>query len=166
MKSDLPEVLLSADVVMMCGVSGAGKTTVARRLERQGYVRLSADHIVYDRYGLDYQLMSAELQHRIYMEAMDSITDSLTRLIEAGRRVVIDASMCKRARRRAVASICRAHGAGCLTVYLTADVDTLRQRLRQRLGSGPDDLKVTRQQLDSFLANFEQPGEDENFIRL
>lgn len=28
-------------VVLMCGIAGAGKTTYARRLERDGYVRLS-----------------------------------------------------------------------------------------------------------------------------
>lgn len=166
MELPLPEALLDAEVVMMCGVSGAGKTTLAHRLEGHGYVRLSADRIVHDRYGRDYQLMSPERQHHIYMEAMDSITDRLPGLIATGQRVVIDASMCKRARRDAVNAICRASGADCLTVYLSAPADTLWQRLQQRNGSGPDDQTVTRGQLERFLTNFENPGDGENFISL
>ena len=34
-------------VVMMCGVAGAGKTTLAKQLEAAGYLRLSIDEEVW-----------------------------------------------------------------------------------------------------------------------
>lgn len=41
----------------MCGVAGSGKTTYAKQLESEGYVRLSVDEEVwrrFGRYGSDY----------------------------------------------------------------------------------------------------------------
>ena len=40
-----------ARVVLLCGISGSGKTHYARTLEAQGYRRLSLDRLVWDRYG-------------------------------------------------------------------------------------------------------------------
>ena len=44
-------------VVLMCGIAGAGKTTYAQKLEAQGYIRLSKDEEIWERfgrYGIDY----------------------------------------------------------------------------------------------------------------
>ena len=35
----------------MCGVAGSGKTTYAQRLEAEGYVRLSIDEEIWQRFG-------------------------------------------------------------------------------------------------------------------
>lgn len=46
-KSDLQDLVLrdreggSPLVVMMCGVAGSGKTTIAQQLECEGFIRLS-----------------------------------------------------------------------------------------------------------------------------
>ncbi|WP_369525508.1 AAA family ATPase [Paramuribaculum intestinale] len=36
----------------MCGVSGSGKTFLARRLVGKGFLRLSSDEIIWNLYGL------------------------------------------------------------------------------------------------------------------
>lgn len=44
-------------VVMMCGVAGSGKTTFAKKLEKEGFVRLSIDEDIWathGRFGVDY----------------------------------------------------------------------------------------------------------------
>lgn len=44
-------------IVMMCGVAGSGKTTYAKRLESEGFARLSIDEYIwstYGRFGIDY----------------------------------------------------------------------------------------------------------------
>ena len=105
-------------------------------------------------------------QHTIYMDAIDAIVASIPAKIAAGKRVVIDASMCKRRRRDQVAQMCRQAGAEWVIVYVSAPREVLRSRLLQRRGSGPDDQRVTEEELDRFLLNFEAPEPDEHFIQI
>ncbi|EIV96619.1 AAA family ATPase [Frankia sp. QA3] len=49
----LPDLTERGLVVMMCGLSGSGKSTYARALERRGYTRLSIDELVWEWIGHD-----------------------------------------------------------------------------------------------------------------
>lgn len=162
----MDEAFEGVDVVMMCGVSGAGKTFVARGLEAQGFVRLSADADVWQAYGEGYARMPQAEQHVIYMRALGNIIGRVPELLRHGKRVVIDASMCKRARRDEVADICRQTGAKHVIAYLDSSRDTLVERLKARGGTGPDDQFVSEEELDRFLAHFEVPEADERFIHI
>lgn len=51
---DSPIPTRRSTVVLLCGVAGAGTTTVARALERAGYERLSIDEEMWARSGLVY----------------------------------------------------------------------------------------------------------------
>lgn len=86
-------------VVLMCGVAGSGKTTYAQRLEAQGYLRLSIDEEIWQRfgrYGVDYQ----PIDYPRHSQAADEILrERLPILIEQGREVVVDVSFWQRAAR-------------------------------------------------------------------
>lgn len=166
MNSRLTDTLCHASVVMMCGVSGSGKTFVASQLEAEGYERLSADKIIWDKYGDAYFSLSNADQHKIYMAAIDSVISAIPEKVNNGRRVVIDASMCKRKGRDFVRNLCSNIGAECITVYLSAPREILKERLNLRHGNGPDDQRVSEEELDRFLSNFETPGPDENIIQI
>ncbi|MBT2532945.1 AAA family ATPase [Arthrobacter sp. ISL-48] len=73
--------------VFMCGPAGVGKSTVARRLEREGMVRLSFDEVAWDM-GLRTMPLDAETQRVI--EA--SLQDRITALIKTGADIVLDFS--------------------------------------------------------------------------
>ncbi|MCM3531452.1 ATP-binding protein [Cytobacillus oceanisediminis] len=50
-------------VVMMCGVAGSGKTTFSKKLEKEGFVRLSIDEEIWavnGRYGIDFPIEKIE----------------------------------------------------------------------------------------------------------
>lgn len=160
------EKLLAYPVVMMCGVSGSGKTFVARQLEAEGYVRLSPDRAVWDRYGRKYSSLPPGRRHEIYMQAIDGEIARLAGLLAEGRRVVIDCSMCKRRRRDAVVAICAASGVDSAIAYLTASREVLERRLSKRGDTGPDDQTVSTADLRRFLADFEPPAPDEFYLPL
>uniref|UniRef100_UPI001CD78977 AAA family ATPase n=1 Tax=Enterococcus casseliflavus TaxID=37734 RepID=UPI001CD78977 len=40
------------EVLLMCGVSGAGKTTYSKQKEQEGYVRLAIDELIWEDYGV------------------------------------------------------------------------------------------------------------------
>ncbi len=133
-------------VLFMCGISGSGKTRYALGLEAQGYRRLSLD--AYNTAGLG----TAELDR------------DLEELIRRGVPVVVDSTMCKRARRDAVRELCRRCDARAEFVYLHAPLEVLRERLRHRRNSGPDDLPVSDAEVEFYYAHFEVPAADETDV--
>lgn|GEM_PF-6945728 len=86
-------------VVMMCGVAGSGKTTYAKRLESEGFARLSIDEYIwstYGRFGIDYP-ESTYIQYQASTE--NALQVRLVQLIAQCRDVVLDISFWQRARR-------------------------------------------------------------------
>lgn len=154
----------TAQVIMVCGVSGSGKTCCARQYETSGYRVISADQLIWDRYGSDFLNFSVGRRKEIYMSAGSMIADALEDALSHGEKAVVDAALCKRFKRESIRQLCRQHGASCSLIYCCPDPDLIRERLSGRSGLGPHDQKVSEQELAGFLANFEVPGPDEKPI--
>ncbi len=153
-------------VVMMCGVSGSGKTYYAAGLEAEGYVRLSPDAILWRRYGSALSSFSQERQRRLFAEVSAGLPGRVLELLDAGERVVVDSTMCRRAKRDAMREACRSRDVEPLLVYMKASLPLLRQRLSLREGLGPDDQIVSETLLEMYYYNFEAPAADEDFIEV
>lgn len=151
-------------VVLMCGISGSGKTHHALRLESEGYVRVSVDAIVWRRYGPDFAALPSDELKRIFREGMAEAREETARLIDEGRDVVVDATMCKRAARDMMRRVCREHGVEPSVVCLRAPKELLWRRLSGRKGCDSDNLVVSREQLDLYCAGFEMPQPDEGDV--
>lgn len=151
-------------VVLMCGVSGSGKTLLSLKLEGKGFVRLSTDELLWDRYGPGFCSLPSDRQKELFIEASHEIVATTVRLVAAGKKVVVDSTMCKRFKRDEMREACLPLGVDPLIVYLDTPYPLLLKRLALRKGCGPNDLPVTKRQLDSFCSNFEIPQDDENVI--
>lgn len=154
-------------IIMMCGVAGSGKTTYAKRLESEGFARLSIDEYIwstYGRFGIDYpESAYAKYQSR----AESALQERLVQLIGQHRDVVLDISFWQRARRDHYKAIIDDAGGVWELVYLKTPVDILRRRLEQRRSRFDADaaFPITEDILQRFLAGFEEPlGEDEIVI--
>jgi predicted kinase len=154
-------------VVLMCGVAGAGKTTYAKALEAQGFVRLSIDEEVwarFGRYGIDYDPSQYE-QHSAVAEA--ALRQRLVALIEAGRDVVVDFSFWERAARDRYKRLVDGAGGRWELVYLKVGPEQLRERLAARRGRFDANaaFPITDALLERFMAAFQVPdGEGETII--
>src|SRR5659263_334171 len=87
------------EVVLMCGLAGSGKTTYSKELETRGYVRLSVDEEVWERFGrfgVDYDASLYEAHSAVARRSLD---ERLTSLVTQGRDVVVDSSLWQRVRR-------------------------------------------------------------------
>jgi predicted kinase len=153
-------------VVMLCGLTGSGKTTYARGLEAQGFTRLSVDEVVFEangRYGVDYPESEYFDRGRL---AVAAVKRQLLGLMNAGEPVVLDIGLWRKADRDAYKRLIKDHGGTWRLLYFRADRQTLMDRLRERnLRADANALTVTSSALDDFIRRFEPPaGEGEEII--
>ncbi|WP_318279539.1 MULTISPECIES: AAA family ATPase [Streptomyces] len=151
--------------VLLVGLTGSGKTTVAKTLADHGYIRLSVDeevHRLHGRYGVDYPEHTYFERERPVVEAT---RERFIKEIEAGHDVVLDHGLWRRSARDAWRQAAREAGGHPLVVYLPADREELLRRLTERnQREDANALTVTPEALDDFFARFDPPAEDEEVI--
>jgi predicted kinase len=145
-----------ATLFLICGLPGAGKTTVARRIEAERpALRLTPDEwmarIVGD--GFDDRKRAAveAVQWEIAMRAL-----------ALGVDVVIDFGFWSRTERADFRARAEATGAKTRLIYLDVPREELLRRLAARNADlPPDTFPVTAEQLDLYSTWFEAPTADE-----
>ena len=151
----------------MCGISGAGKTHYARKLEEEGYTRISTDAFIWEKAGQQLNILSKEEQKLLFAECREKVREQFISFLSSGKKIVLDATHCKRCARDEIRNICAGLDVKPLFIYCRAEKEELWRRLSKRKGTGPDDLIVSRQQLSDYWVGFERPQEDEtDFIVL
>ncbi|WP_433063996.1 AAA family ATPase [Dactylosporangium sp. CS-033363] len=134
-------------LVLLCGLPGSGKTTVAKRLaEEMPAVRLCADEWLLDPFDLPARL---QLERRFWLLAQD--------LLARGQSVILESGFWFRADRDEKRERSRALKAKVRLLYLDVPVDELARRLAAR----NDDRPITRDMLDAHLPLFEPPDAEE-----
>lgn len=158
---------IDSEVVIMCGISGSGKSRFARLLENEGYKRLSTDVLIWDKTGAGLFSLPINEQKKIFAECRLKINNLLIDCLKSGKKVVVDATHCKRSARDEIRNICEKFQLSPKFVYCYAEKEELWNRLSKRKGTGPDDLIVTYESLTEYWEDFERPQEDEtDFIFL
>lgn len=151
----------SPRLVLMCGLTGAGKSTYARALEAQGFRRFAIDHDAWDLGYTDASTIPVPVVTAIRRRQRAEIAAAL----DDGMDVVVDHLHWSRRQRDDLRAFGRAHGAQVEVVFVDADPDVLRERLARRRGEGRDDFVVPPALFDDFRAGFQPPGDDETDVR-
>jgi predicted kinase len=146
-------------LILICGTSFAGKSTIARLLtDRFGFPEVDVDQTKTDLYGqavIDGDLARADWE-RIYRETDRRLAGHL-----ASGRSVIDASRNFRlSERRQARAICQEHNADLLTILVDTPEHVTRQRLLSNRQS-PARRDVTDEDFAAILAAWEPPTPDE-----
>jgi aminoglycoside phosphotransferase family enzyme/gluconate kinase len=148
-------------LLIMSGLSGSGKSTVARELSRQmGAVYLRSDAVRKHLAGVpvdergDQSLYTLEMSQQTYRR----LVHLGTRLASQGYIVVLDAKFDTQANRQRAIAATKAHDLVPAIIHCEAPIDILKERVQQRSGDIADaTLEVLeQQQLEPFTAEESQ----------
>lgn len=151
-------------ILITCGVSGSGKTTVARQAaaQRNG-VMVRSDAVRKHLAGLplltrgDEGLYSRPMTERTYSMLHRHARDIVT----SGRWAILDAVHARRSERAAAAALARELNVPFGILYCEAPRDELVRRLAQRNAEGWDVSDADAAVLDQQLEFFEAPADGE-----
>lgn len=143
-------------LLLTCGLPGAGKTSLARRLAAErGAVRLTKDEWLW---ALGASPWDRSVNERIERQLWQLAQE----LLGLGVSVVLDFGLWARRERDDFRHGARALGAGVELHFLDAPLDELWRRVELRNAS-PEwhDRPITRADLEEWDALFERPAADE-----
>jgi predicted kinase len=147
---------LRPNLILVCGLPGSGKTTIARRLEQEtGAVRLNIDEWVaalgVDFFDFEFRL---RLESRLYEHGRT--------LLKLGQSIILEDGLWTRDERdRHRETACKL-GATTEIHYFNLPFDELWRRLEGRNAIGAQDtVPITKELLQESWRRFERPDEAE-----
>ena len=142
-------------LVVVCGLPGAGKTTLATRLATElDAVRMTPDDWLAH---LQLDIWDGELRGRI-----ERLQWSVAKqLLESRRSVVVDFGSWSRAERDELRSAARGLGVDVELHFLDAPIDVLFERTKARGREAAWGRAITRAEMEEWSALIERPTEEE-----
>lgn len=150
-----------ARIVMLCGLTGSGKTTLAHTLEKeQSAICFSVDRWMIELYG---HHMSREDFDKKIENIKRLIWEVVEQLVSIGVTVILDYGFWRANERIETARMARSIGGRPIIYFLNVPSATLRERLAIRNKNlPPGTFRITPTMLDEFIKKFEPPLASEN----
>ncbi|MGW2748944.1 AAA family ATPase [Streptomyces sp. NPDC001450] len=156
-----------ARLVLMAGLQGSRKTTIARALESRGFLRFSPDERVFEvhgHYGRDFPRGEYRVREQPILE---EIAAEVRSALHSGHDVVVDHGFWTAAERKLWRAIGEEAGAAVTLVHLPATHEERWERIKERNRQTYDDpsaMWFSEEDLRRHAARFEPPGPDEPHV--
>lgn len=150
---------------LVCGFIGSGKTTFARKLEKEtGAARFTKDEWMVKLFGNN-------PPHDKFPEYDSKMTELATEMalkcLASGASVIIDDGFWYRKQRDEIRQKLKVIGVETKLYYLNSPVDLMKERTVKRSENPPvDSFYITEQEFDDYLKMFQPPSDDEEFITI
>jgi predicted kinase len=160
-------------LVLMCGLSGSGKSHLAARLLPElPALRLRSDVARKRLAGLEALADSGSgIDTGLYdparsEETFDYLIETAGALMLAGEHVIVDATFIDRTRRERFVALAEGLGSRAVILFCDAPIELLEQRLADRARQGNDPSEADADVLAWQRSRFNRPSSDEPVIRL
>ncbi|GGC45399.1 hypothetical protein GCM10011386_42120 [Parapedobacter defluvii] len=154
-------------VVLMCGLSGSGKTTFAKQLECYGFHRLSVDEEIWNNYGQfgidyaeeEYDKLSALAEKALFIQFLE--------LLKSKRNIVVDFSFWQKEKRNEFKRIVETNHGKWFLVYMNPPISAIKNRLkiRNKTFEANAAFPITDSILNKYIDSFQIP-EQENQLEI
>ncbi|MET8566094.1 ATP-binding protein [Streptomyces flaveolus] len=156
-----------ARLVLMAGLQGSRKTTIARALESRGFLRFSPDERVFEvhgHYGRDFPRGEYRVREQpILVEVATEVRKALS----SGRDVVVDHGFWTAVERQEWRHLGEEAGAAVTLIYLPGTHEERWERIKERnqqTYDDPNSMFFSEEDLRRHAARFQPPGTEEPHI--
>lgn len=153
-------------VYMICGLPGAGKTTIAKRIETENRaLRFSLDEWLITLFGR-YEITPENHQSHVQrvLACRELIWTTSERALKLGVDVILDDGFFLKKHRAKYREMIERTGAKPKLYFVDIDAETLLGRLQNRNADLPvNNFAISSELMTYFFSLFEPPTEEENF---
>ena len=149
---------------IICGFIGAGKTTFARKLEKEtGAIRITKDEWMVRIFG---NKITSDSQFAEYDKNVTSLAiDIAFKILKAGKDVIIDEGFWEKSYRNDIKEQLSKLGVRPILYYVKCPIEIMRERTVSRSENPTkDSFEISGEMFDSYLKYWEPPTEDEELI--
>ncbi len=149
---------------VICGFIGAGKTTFARKLEKEtGAVRVTKDEWVIKIFGN--KITSGKNFEEYDKKVTELAKDIAFKILESGSDVIIDEGFWAKSQRDDIKKKIVAMGAKPILYYVECPVEKMRERVVSRSKNPPvDSFEINEEMFDKYLEYWEPPKKEEGIF--
>jgi predicted kinase len=151
----------------ICGFIGSGKTTFARKLEKEkGVVRFTKDEWTVKIFGNSFSKdnFKNDKFHEYDGKMTKLATEIALRFLKTGTSVIIDDGFWYRKQRDEMRQQLKDIGAVAKFYFIDTPVDIMKARTVKRSENpSVDSFYITEQEFNDYLKMFQPPTEDEEF---
>lgn len=149
---------------IICGFIGAGKTTFARKLEKEnGATRITKDEWVIKIFG---NKITSDNKFPEYDKNITELAKNIAfKILKSGGDVIIDEGFWVKSQRDDIKKKISELGARPILYYVEYPVEKMRERVVARSKNPTEDsFEISGEMFDSYVKYWEPPVESEEFI--
>jgi predicted kinase len=149
---------------VICGFIGAGKTTFARKLEKETKaIRITKDEWIIKIFG---NKIASDKNFEEYDKNVTGLArDIAFKILESGGDVIIDEGFWAKSERDDLRRKILNVGAKPIIYYVECPLAKMRERVVSRSKNPPSDsFEINEEMFNSYLKYWQPPEEDEEFI--
>ena len=149
---------------VICGFIGAGKTTYARKLEKETKaIRITKDEWIIKIFGN--KIISDKNFERYDKNITELATNIAFKILETGKDVIIDEGFWAKSQRDEIKKKILQVGAKPIFYYVECSIEKMKERVINRSKYPPiDSFEINEKMFDKYLKYWEPPTVEEDIL--
>ena len=149
---------------VICGFIGAGKTTFARKLEKEtGAIRVTKDEWIIKIFG---NKITSDKNFEVFDKNITELArDIAFKILRAGKDVIIDEGFWVKSQRDDIKKKIINVGAKPIFYYVECSINKMKERVIDRSKNPPtDSFEINEEMFDKYLKYWEPPKKEEGIL--